>query len=185
MKQNRFLLALLSMTFIFSACEKDDGEGNDEEVITTLSVKLTPVGGGATSTFSFDDPDGPGGIAPTVDAIQLAANTVYNVSLELFNKTLNPPANLTTEISGEAEAHRFYFEPSASGNIQVTGLDLDGANIPLGLNSVWSTGNAANGTMKIVLRHYSGNPPNKAVSDPVNSNKSSTDIEVTFNTVVN
>jgi hypothetical protein len=38
--------------------------------------------------------------------------------------------------------------------------------------------------MKVVLRHYPGNPPNKGAGDLINDSKSSTDIEVDFDTRV-
>lgn len=50
-----------------------------------------------------------------------------------------------------------------------------------GITSTWTTGAVATGTLKVTLRHYGGNPPGKAIGDDVNSPKSSTDIEVTFN----
>jgi hypothetical protein len=178
------LLLAISMPLFFFACKKDHGEDHDEEVITTLTVKLTPQTGGATLSFSFDDPDGPGGAAPTIAPIVLAPNTIYNVSLELYNKTTNPVTNLTTEISAESNAHRFYYAPSAGSNITVSNLNNDVNGIPFGLTSTWTTGAPSQGTMKITLRHYGGNPPNKAADDPVTSNKSSTDAEVTFNTTI-
>lgn len=178
-----FFTATFAILF-FSACNKEAGYDHDEEVITTLTVNFTPQGGGPMLSFSFDDPDGPGGIDPTIQNIQLSPNTVYDVELQLFNKTLNPAEELTSEIEAEGEAHRFYYQPSAGSNISISGLDNDVDGIPLGLKSVWSTGAAANGSVLITLRHYGGNPPNKATDDPVFSNKSSTDAEVSFTTVV-
>jgi predicted secreted protein len=106
------------------------------------------------------------------------------VTLQLLNKTANPVADITTEIAAEAASHRFYYEPSAGSNITVNNLNNDAAGVPLGITSTWTTTAAATGTMKITLRHYPGNPPNKATADLVNSSKSSTDIEVTFDTRV-
>ena len=94
---------------LLTSCQKDKmGEGNDEELITTINLKFTPVGGGTTKTYSFNDPDGPGGVNPTQDMIVLNKTTTYNVEVELLNNSANPPENITTEVANEAEAHRFY-----------------------------------------------------------------------------
>jgi hypothetical protein len=179
------LLLFGASTLMLSSCKKDkDEEENEEEVITTMQLTFVPVGGGTTVMYKFDDADGPGGAAATKDQIVLAPNKAYNVTLQLLNKTVTPAADITTEIASEAQAHRFYYQPSGGSNITVSGLNNDGMGIPLGITSTWTTTAAATGTVKITLRHYPGNPPNKASADEVNSPKSSTDIEVTFDTRV-
>lgn len=177
-------LLLVIGVALFSSCKKEKEEENDEEVITTLIVKFTPVGGGAPLQFSFDDADGPGGNPAIKQTIALAANRTYNVSLELSNKTTNPVTNITDEIIAEADAHRFYYQPAAGSNITVSNLNNDGNGVPLGVTSTWTTTSAANGTIKITLRHYANTPPNKATADPVDSPKSATDIEVDFVTSI-
>lgn len=185
--RNSFVVAgLLAGILFLNSCKKESTpETNDEEVITTMKLTFTPVGGGTAQVFQFDDPDGPGGSAPTQDNIVLNAAKAYTVSVQLLNKTTNPVTDVTTEVEEESEAHRFYYEPSSGANITVNGLDLDPNGIPVGINSVWTTGAAGSGQLTVTLRHYPGNPPNKALSDPVNSTKSGTDITVTFNTTVN
>jgi hypothetical protein len=182
----RILMGIGVTGVLFSSCSKDDDnkEENEEEVITTMLVKLTPASGGATLQFKYDDPDGPGGNAPTKEMITLAANKSYNVELLLLNKTVNPVDTVSEEVEEEGEAHRFYIAPTAGSNITVSGLDTDANNMPVGLNSTWTTTAAATGKVKITLRHYGGNPPGKALADLVNSTKSSTDMEVEFDTKV-
>jgi hypothetical protein len=170
---------------MLSSCKKDTGEEeNEEEVVTTLQLSFVPVGGGTSLTYKFDDPDGPGGTNPTTDQIVLAMNTTYNVTVQLLNKTANPVEDITTEVAAEAEAHRFYYEPSSGSNVAVSNMNNDADGVPVGITSTWTTGAAATGTMKVTLRHYPGNPPNKAADDPVSSSKSSTDVEVDFSTRV-
>ncbi len=177
------LLLFSASALLLTSCEKDgDEEENEEEVMTTMRLTFVPVGGGATVSYQFDDPDGDGGAAPTKDEIVLQPNKSYNVALQLLNKTKNPVGDITAEVAAEADAHRFYYEPSGGSNITVSGLNADGNGVPLGITSQWATGAAATGTVKITLRHYAGNPPGKAAADPVNSSKSSTDIEVDFAT---
>lgn len=180
--------AFLASSLMLTACEKDRDkeEENDEEVITTMQLTFVPVpaGSGSTVTYKFDDPDGPGGANPTTDRIVLMANKTYNVTLQLLNKTTNPATDITTEVAAEAQSHRFYYQSSTGNNITVSNLNNDANGVPLGITSTWTTGAAATGTINVTLRHYSGNPPNKATADPVNSTKSSTDITVDFNTTV-
>jgi hypothetical protein len=176
------LLLFGASSLLLSSCKKDnDEEENEEEVITTMQLTFVPVGGGTTVMYKFDDPDGPGGANPTQDEIVLQPNKSYTVAVQLLNKTVNPAEDITAEVAAEADAHRFYYEPSAGSNITVSNLNNDGNGIPLGISSTWTTGAAATGTIKITLRHYPGNPPNKAANDLVNSSKSATDIEVNFN----
>jgi hypothetical protein len=187
MKKNilRMSLVLVTAAVLLNACKKDKpGEGNDEEVITTMNLRFTPVGGGATLNYTFDDPDGPGGAAPTKSVIALNPSVTYNVQLTLLNKTVTPVEDITTEVEAEADAHRFYYEPSTSSAITIQNLNNDANGIALGTTSQWRTGTTGLGTIKITLRHYGGNPPNKAANDPVNSPKSDSDIEVTFDTAI-
>lgn len=186
MKKNflSIIIFLFATSFIFSSCKKDAVEENEEELITTMVLSFTPTTGGTTLSYQYDDPDGPGGIAPTKQEIVLAASTTYNVSLQLLNKTETPPDDITVEVQNESAAHRFYYEPSAGSNIAISGLNKDVNGIPLGTTSTWSTGSAATGTVKVVLRHYPGTPPDKAITDPINSPKSNTDIEVLFSTKI-
>ncbi|MCG2616716.1 hypothetical protein LZZ85_20625 [Terrimonas sp. NA20] len=178
----KIAFAAFLTTGLLTACSKDDDivEENHEEVITTLKLTFTPVGGGTATNFQFRDPDGPGGAAPTQDEIVLAPSKTYTVAVQLLNETHTPAEDITEEVEAEADAHRFYYQPSAGSNITVNNLNNDANGIPLGLTSTWTTAAAANGTVKITLRHYPGNPPAKAAADAVDSNKSGTDVEVTF-----
>lgn len=177
----KITLGLMAATLIFSSCKKSDGgEGNDEELITTMNLTFTPVGGGTPLTFGFNDADGPGGNAPVQDVIQLNDGVTYDVSVELLNATTTPPEDITEEVAEENTAHRFYYTPSAGSLLTIGNLNNDDNGIPLGITSQWTTGAASSGTITVTLRHYPGTPPDKQLSDPVNSPKSSTDIEVPF-----
>src|SRR5690606_18364501 len=179
------ILFLITFSLLLGGCEKEAiGEDNSEELITTVQLTFTPVSGGEELIFSYEDLDGPGGNDPVIDVITLAAATTYEVQMHLFNKTTNPIEDITEEIEEEADAHRFYFEPSAGSNIAVLNLNNDENGNALGTQSTWQTGVAATGKIKITLRHYPGFPPDKAIGDPVDSRKSSTDAEVEFVTVV-
>jgi hypothetical protein len=181
----KIALGVFVSSAVITSCKKDKTEEpNDNEVITTMKLSFVPAGGGTALTYQFDDQDGPGGAAPTQQEIVLAPSKSYAVTVQLLDKTKTPVPDITAEIATEAEAHRFYYEPTAGSNITVSGLNNDGAGIPLGINSTWATGAAATSKIKITLRHYPGTPPGKALGDLVNSTKSDTDIEVEFNTKI-
>lgn len=170
---------ILSVLFYVSSCKKfTEGESNDEELITTVKLNFTQ--GANTQSFQIRDIDGPGGNDPVTDTIVLPANTTYNVALELMNEAANPVEDITAEVEEENLAHRFYYAISANTPVQIGQLNNDDNGVPLGIESEWTTGSAGTGFVTITLRHYPGTPPDKQVSDPVNSPKSSTDVEVTF-----
>lgn len=179
------LMLLGSATLLLTACDKEDGiEENEEEVITTVQLSFAPVGGGTTAVYKYEDLDGPGGSNPVVDPIVLVPNKTYNVTLQLLNKSANPVEDITVEVAEESASHRFYYTPSAGSNITISNLNNDSNGTPLGITSTWVTTAAATGSVRVTLRHYPGNPPNKEAGDLVNSSKSSTDIEVDFITRV-
>lgn len=168
---------LCSASLFFTSCKKDKPEEpNEEEVITTLLVKLTPVTGGATLQYKFEDIDGPGGAAATIEEIVLAPSTVYDAELLLLNKTVSPADTISNEVAEEADAHRFYYEVEGGANLSIGNYDTDANGIPVGLTSRWTTGAVSTGKLQITLRHYAATPPNKALADGVNDAKSSTDL---------
>lgn len=182
MKTNiKALLTIAAIGLLITSCKKDKAEENDNEVITTVELHLTPAGG-SMLTYKWEDMDGPGGANPIIDAVTLAPNKVYNTEIFVYDKTKTPINVTSDEIRNEAIDHRFYFEPSAGSNITVAGLDNDPNGIALGLKSVWTTGAIASGTIKITLRHYENG--GKATADLVNDTKSSTDAETSFTTKI-
>jgi hypothetical protein len=176
-------MVIAAATFLlFTGCKKE-GEHNHGEVITSVVLHFTPAGGGSMQMFEYSDPDGNGGNPPVAQNITLQANKTYNVDIEFWDKSKNPAVNITNEVKEESTAHRIYYQPSAGSNVTIGNLNNDANGIPLGTSSTWTTGAAANGTVTITLRHYGGNPANKAANDPVDSPKSSTDAVATFNVI--
>ena len=155
-----FLVAALMV-----GCKKDDDAlkpsssnppTNEEELITTVKITFVDTAGvEPTVTVFFRDPDGDGGNAPTqFDTIRLAANTVYNATLEVFDESKNPVENITTEIVEEADEHIFCFTPT-NVNLSIIRTDSDGT-YEIGLASQWTTGTTSTGTTQVVLKHQPG-----------------------------
>lgn len=170
-----FLLFMAVTTFIFSACHKDDHD-DEEELITTVSLKFTSAAG-AILTYAWRDLDGEGGNAPVIPNIVLTANTTYTVEMELLNESVNPADDITAEIQEESNDHLFIYNVNTTG-LSIVITDKDGNNRDLGLKSTWTTGDQANGNINIVLKHN----PDKTASNPAATG--STDIDVTFPVVI-
>jgi hypothetical protein len=171
---------IIAAALIFSGCKKDKTPPNEEELITTVNLTFTEVGGaGAVSTFQFKDLDGDGGAAPSVfQDIVLAPSKVYNLSITLTNESVTPAEDITAEVSAEGGDHQFYFEPTGA-TVTVSNLNVDGGGLPLGLTSRWTTGVTSTGSVKITLKHK---PGIKAAGDPVT--KGDSDVELTWVTRV-
>jgi len=184
MKSITKYLLIASMVIWIAGCKKETqpAEENDNELITTIQLDFTKRGTDDKSTFLWEDVDGPGGALPVIDEIMLDDNHVYDVVVKFWNKSVTPADDITKEVQAESANHRLYYEPTAGSGIVVDGLDNDTEGLPLGLNSVWTTGNSASGSVTIILRHYPEG--GKAAEDPANSTKSTTDAGASFTVTV-
>jgi hypothetical protein len=155
--------ALATAAILSTAACGDPGDGsqNENEVITTVTLSFAPTGGGAAVTAVFDDPDGDGGAAPTVDPIRLTAGTTYALTLQLQNKLESPPEEITDEVRDEGDEHQLFFTGTAvdgpaaahpGAPLQHAYADTDRAGLPIGLAST-ITARAGTGTLTITLRH--------------------------------
>jgi hypothetical protein len=176
MKRAMFFTLMLLTSIGFLGCKKDKADPNEEELITTVRVKLTDKNGGAVSSFEFKDLDGEGGAAPTrFDEIVMQKGRAYDCSLEILNESVSPADNITAEILAEANDHQFYFV-ATDGLVSVTNLNNDGKGLPLGTTSTWTaSGNAGTGTITITLKHK---PGVKAAGDAVTIGE--TDIALSY-----
>lgn len=187
MKAIKFLSMMAIAVLTFNSCSDDDpAPVNEEEVITTVIVTLTPQGSGSTVTLTSQDLDGDGPNAPVVTVSgPLNNNSVYNGSVQFLNELENPAENITEEVEEEDEEHQvFYSLTNCIGTVAYADADANGN--PLGLAFTLSTNQAAcTGVMTVILRHE----PDKdgvGVSDGNIANAGGeTDIEVSFNVALN
>jgi hypothetical protein len=192
--------ALISL----SGCKNDDPlPENIPELITKVTLKFTPAGGGAVISVSATDPDGEGVQDIKVDGpINLPKGTQYTLSLELINGLYSPGAdgyNITTEVEEEGDEHQFFFRfsegifssPTGTGNIRdnatsavgsINYLDKDVNNLPIGIQTSWtSSGTAASDkSFRVVLKHQ---PDIK--SDTSSSLDGESDLDISFVVNVN
>lgn len=176
MKYMKISFAVILAGLMITGCKKEK-DVNEEELITTVKVTLTAQGS-APEYFIWKDVDGPGGNAPQVSEIVLAANKTYSCQLEFLDESKTPEEDITAEVVAEADDHEIYYEASGV-NVAVSNLNKDSKDLPLGTSSTWITTGASNGTVKITLKHK---PGIKAAGDPVTKGES--DVEVTFATKV-
>jgi hypothetical protein len=175
-------LALATALTVGACGDSSTGPGGEQEVISRVTLSLTPAGGGSAITVYIDDPDGAGPQAPSaqVGSLSLTSGASYTGSILFENRLENPPENITEEVEAEADEHRvFYTVTGTAASVTVT--DVDGSARPLGLvYNVAAGGTAGAGTLRVVLCHY-GDTTKPAVATSCSTD---TDIDVTFNFTV-
>lgn len=171
---------------LFTACSNDDDSDipqpvNEEEVITTLTVTLTPDAGGDAVTLKKFDADGDGPEAPKVTVSgKLIPGATYAGSIVLLNETVNPADIITREVEEEGNEHQFFYH--AGGELDVTtayGNTDDNGN-PLGTEFTLTAGEASTGTLTITLRHEPKKPNDGTLADAAGE----TDADATFSITV-
>ncbi len=170
--------ALLSV----SACgDSTTAPGGEQEIISRVTLSLTPTGGGAPIITYIDDPDGAGPLAPTpqVGALTLTAGATYTGRVLFENRLENPPENITDEVEAEADEHRVFYTVTGPG-VSITTTDVDSQGRPLGITFSANASAAGAGNIRIVLCHYADNPKPAAATTCAFD----TDIDVTFNYTV-
>lgn len=159
------IASLLSLPLsLLTACGDDAQTCTtcDLEVITTVTLTLTPMGGGAPIVAEVDDPDGDGGAPPVIDSIGLQAGTTYDVTVGFQNRLEAPPEEITDEVRDEADEHQIFFTGAAVNgpatdqpNAPITHsyTDQDANGLPIGLANRFVVGAGAAGDLVVTLRH--------------------------------
>ena len=156
MIRNISRLGLIFTGLIVLACANDDNPTpvNEEELITTLTITLTPQGGGTSILLTSRDVDGDGPNPPEISVSgDLVANAVYDGSVKLLNETVNPVDDITMEVADEAEEHQFFYGAGGGIDLSVDYDDQDADGNPIGLAITLTTGAASSGTLTVTLRH--------------------------------
>ena len=179
-----FFYAFSALLFVTTSCDKDDDNTpepvNEEEVITTLTVELTPTTGTAVELKSFDaDGDGPNVPVLSVSGA-LAANTSYAGVIELLNELETPAEDITDEVNEESDEHQFVFTLNGLSDVVIDNLNTDTNGMPLGSTFDLTTGAAGSGSITFTLRHEPTKPNDGTLAEVGGD----TDIEATFNVVV-
>lgn len=170
---------LMAASLCFDSCKMEDPKPvNEEEIITTLQVTLTPEGGGTPVILKFFDSDGEhgSGIPQVTASGPLTANTTYAGRISLLNETETPAGDISAEVADEANAHLFCFD--ITGNVTISYGDTDQMGLPLGLLTSWVTGSAGQAQVVVTLRHQPGTKNGECPGS------GDTDAEVTFSLAI-
>lgn len=183
MKNLKSIGIMLIAGLIFTACSDDDNAPeivNEEEVITTLTVTLTPNGGGDAITLQTRDLDGDGPNAPVIQVSgNLAAGVTYSGNIVVLNETVTPAEDITEEVEEEDDEHQFFYTIGGGLDVTTEYANFDGDGNPLGTAFTLTAGAASSGTLTFTLRHEP-TKPNTGLGDAGGE----TDIETTFNVTV-
>ena len=166
-----FGLLFLALTLVTTACKKD--EETEEELITTIVLHLVASDGSLDQEFEWNDLDGDGGTAPTIDNIRLTAGLTYTCHVEVYNRLETPEEDVTVEIMDESAEHLFVYTPSGA-DLTVVSTDTDSNGDVFGLMTTWTAGAASTGSINVVLKHE----PDKTATDPGSTGE--TDFDIVF-----
>ena len=183
LKSLKSLSLLLFTGVLFTACSNDDDKDlpevvNEEEVITTMTVTLSPEGDGADIILQTKDLDGDGSEPPVITVSEsLTAGATYSGSVVLLNESVTPAENITDEVRGEADEHQFFFVSGGALDVQAdyaddesdyvsadTGKNFETTN-PVGIDFTLTAGAASTGTLTVTLRHQPKKPNDGTLAD--------------------
>lgn len=148
-----FLFVLLAAGLFVAGCKDDDI--TIEENITKVEVQIT--GGGIDKKFAWEDADGDGGNAPTIETITLLPNVAYSAHIHVYDGA----TEINDEIEGESNDHLFTFTVTGA-NLTVSELNTDANGAPFGLESRWTSAASSTGTVNIKLYHEPTDKSNAA-----------------------
>lgn len=178
MKNKKFILlsiAALNLSFFIISCGENPKPVNEEEVITTL-IMTFKEGANTAAIFTFRD--------SVITNDTLAANKVYDVTIELLNESATPADTITKEVKEEGADHQFFFAPASGLNIAFAYSDTDDEGHPVGLSSTATTTTASTGQLTVTLRHEPDKHAAGVESGDISNAGGETDAEVTFDVVI-
>ena len=194
MKNSKILLFAALTLFAITSCNKKDNAVvvpqpvNEDEVITTVKLVLTPEGGGTVVTLQSRDLDGEGPGMPVVTpgAPILALNKTYDGEVIVLNESVTPAKNTSAEILSEAADHQFFYQTTgtlpmfAYTNVALQPTNFDTNGKPVGFLTKFVTTTASSGSLKITLRHQGDKSKPNVVNGDITNATGETDFEVTF-----
>ena len=176
-------LIILAIPLVMNACKKDEDLPNlpnpvinEPENITTIELHFKNLSTNSSFIAVWSDPDGPGGEAPKIDDIILDTNTIYEVTVRLYDKSKTPHEDLTQEVIDESEEHLFCYEVKGllDSNLVISIEDQDKNGLDFGLKTKWTTKAISTGKVDIELKHQINN------SKDGSCDKGETDIDISF-----
>ncbi|ADV49969.1 hypothetical protein Celal_2684 [Cellulophaga algicola DSM 14237] len=184
MKTIKTLSLAVVAALSFASCSDDDDNTpeivNEEEVITTMTVTLTPNDGSEVITLQSRDLDGDGSDAPVITISgNFVSGTTYDGAIVLLNETESPAEDITEEVEEESDEHQFFYTISSGLDATTAYSNNDSDGNPLGTEFTLTTGAASTGSITFTLRHEPTKP-----NDGIESAGGETDILVSFDVSV-
>jgi hypothetical protein len=187
-KTKKILVGIFLVALIISSCNKKESAvapNISNETLTTIVLALKNTNAPYDSdTATWQQLLGANGVPLPMDTskaiLNLHANCLYTAQVLIYDKTQNPPTDVSAELLQRENYHLFFFQPTpvsssnffvndtttsipgtivnGSGpylNLTVKRTDLDTNNPPLqiGLTDNFITGTASSGHLRVVLRH--------------------------------
>ena len=156
----KWMLPILVWT---AACNDTTNPEDVEEgeLITTVELTFTPVGGTNDIVAIWSDPELDGD--PEIDQLELESGVDYSLSIRFFDDASSPREDITLEIEDEAEEHQVFLTGDAvSGPATATDgpvalshtyADEDANGLPVGLVHDVSAVDVLCGDLEVTLRH--------------------------------
>jgi hypothetical protein len=188
MKNFKLIPFALVALFAFNSCSKDDNVQpvNEEEVITTVTLTLTPEVGGTPVILTSRDLDGDGPNAPVITSTgNFTVSTTYNGVVSLLNELTTPVDNISVEVEEEGDEHQFFFSTSGSlsGTFAYADQDINGDSIGLSFKFTPSA-NAQSGNLTVILKHEPNKTAEGVAAGNIANAGGETDLQVSFPVIV-
>jgi hypothetical protein len=141
---------------LLNSC-KNEASPNTNEYISTLKVVAQNLSTNHIDTFEYANFNETKPNPPSyVDTIRLQANASYSIQVMLLNEAPNPVQDMTDTIISRADYHLTIYNIDPAELFSAKILDKDSKGLPLGLMSTWTTTEATNGWLRMILRHQPG-----------------------------
>lgn len=183
MKMIKLVPMALIALFTFNSCSNDDDAQpvNEEEVITTVTVTLTPQNLLELPVILIsNDIDGNGPIAPQITVTgTLTPGETYTGTVSLSNILTNPVDDISAEVLEEGHEHQFFFNAPGVGTFAYTDLDVNGK--PIGLEFTFqAAADAVSGNLTVILRHEPIKTAEGVAEGIITNAGGATDVQVVF-----
>ncbi len=155
--KHNLLLIATSAVIGFQSCKKDDHDHDENELITTVRITLTPSSGPAISaTWKDLTPNEPSG--QMIETLKIDSGKVYIGKIEFLDETKSPADDITAEIKKEANDHLFIYKQLTENPpiVKIDITDKDSKNLPVGLEFNFTALNKGTGKLNVVLKHQPG-----------------------------
>lgn len=153
-----FLILGFLLLFSCKKAEENPQPNEENELITTVRLHLTPPSGPMVmATWKDLSPDDETG--RTIDTLYLSDSTLYAGTIELLDETKTPASVISDEVKTEGKDHLFVYKPVApltASNLVIARIDHDVNHLELGLQYSLETKTSGTGGLRVILRHQPG-----------------------------